>query len=56
MLKEMTGEKKPEVARSAPAKEAASAPAPSAGKTAAAEPLAGDDDSMAEFERLLSGE
>lgn len=47
MLKELTGETK-----SAPAPEPAkSAPAPAAGSTA----LSGDDDSMAEFERLLAG-
>lgn len=51
MLKEMTSGNAP---ASTPAPEPAkSAPAPSAGKTA--EPETGDDDSMAEFERLLNG-
>jgi hypothetical protein len=51
MLKEMSGEGK----KSAPAPEAKSAPAPEAGKAAEAAPLSGDDDAMAEFERMLAG-
>jgi hypothetical protein len=52
MLKEMTGEGRASVT---PAPTQASAPAPSVGKTAEAEPLQGDEDSLAEFERLLNG-
>lgn len=48
LLNEMTGETK-----TAAAPAPASAPAPSAGKSTESEPLAGDDDSMAEFEKLL---
>lgn len=50
MLKEMTGAGSKSV--EAPAEK--SVAAPSAGKTEAAEPLAGDTDEMAEFERLLA--
>lgn len=49
MLKEMTGENK-----TAEAPVEKSVAAPSVGKSAEAEPLAGDTDEMAEFERLLA--
>lgn len=53
MLKEMTGEAKPNVApEPSPGKTAA---APSAGKTAEPEPMQGDEDALAEFERMLNG-
>lgn len=50
MLNEMT-----DGSKEAPAPEAKSTPAPSAGKVADPEPLSGDGDSMAEFEALLKG-
>lgn len=52
MLKEMT-----EGTKEAPAASAPSTPAPSAGRSAAADPApsVGDDDAMAEFEKLLAG-
>lgn len=52
MLKEMT-----EGTKEAPAASAPSTPAPSAGKAVAADsaPSVGDDDAMAEFEKLLAG-
>jgi len=51
MLEEMTGGG----SKTAEPAEAKSTPAPSAGRTAEPEPLAGDADSMEEFEKLLAG-